>query len=96
MRKLVQAGATIAVAVQFIGVGSPTQAAPKEGTCPGPFQAFTLEQFVDLALSVGQTSATGERTFARVDKNNDGIICVQDLTTEKKPKKYNWIDNNAR
>jgi hypothetical protein len=56
-------------------------------TCPGSFDAYTLEQLVDLAESVGVSRGSAERTFKFINKNEDRIICVKDSTTENKPDK---------
>lgn len=96
MRRCMRALATLATAGAVIGVGSAAQAAPHHGSCPGPFQPYTLQEFIALAESASVPRENAESTFEFVNRNEDAVICVQNLSSEKRPHEYNFIDNNAR
>jgi hypothetical protein len=86
-----------AAALSVLAVAPAAQAAPGDaGDCPGPFEAYTLPQLIELAEQVGRTEAEAESTFGYYNKNGDALVCVQDLSSEKAPDKFNFIDNNAR
>jgi hypothetical protein len=70
-------------------------AAPRgtTGSCPKPFEAFTVQELVAFAASAGVPAAAAEARFAEVNRNGDAFICVQTRFDASNP---NLIDNNAR
>ena len=94
-RRLIStATAAAAAALSLLAVAPAAQGAPPE-TCPGPFEAYTLPELVQLAEQVGGTAAAAEAIFGDLNRNGDELICVQDMTTEKQPLRFNFIDNIA-
>lgn len=92
--------APIAAALLIAGSATSATAADKTGSCPGPFQSYTLPQLRVLALEVFGPGSEGEadNVFSQANRNGDAVICVLDLRDagQGDPHRFNFIDNNAR
>ena len=93
LKRIVVAGAVAALVVG----SAPAYATPPAGSCPGSqFRLLNLEQVIAEASPYfpGVTPEQFAAEFAAADKNNDGLICSQNIN-QHNPLPLNYIDNVA-
>ena len=101
MRPSVRLGVFAGTAVMvFAATGSAAAAPPLRG-CPqgGPFTLYSTQQLTVLAEQLYGADAQDAVAFLldAYDQNDDGSLCVQDLTgTDGRVDHYNAVDNAAR
>jgi hypothetical protein len=82
-----------------LAAAAPSGAAKPTGVCPPPFDPLTFAEALELAHETG-APGTDEELLAflvRFDKNQDEVLCFQDLpdTPGIPPFAFNVIDNTA-